>query len=104
MIEYFKYTNGDSFTLSGVDYTGLFNVVEGKAFTGKSFSSSSKLLSAKNTFLANCFINEFEFDRTTTPINRNILKQPQISHRNVIDQNFIDNNLQILNLNNIKLF
>jgi len=104
MIEYFKYTNGDSFTLSGVDYTGLFNVVEGKAFTGKSFSSSSKLLSAKNTFLANCFINEFEFDRTTTPINRNILKQPQISPRNVLDQNFIDTNLQILNLNNLKLF
>ena len=104
MIEYFKYTNGDSFTLSGEDYTGLFNVVEGKAFTGKSFSSSSKLLSAKNTFLTNCFINEFEFDRTTTPINRNILKQPQISPRNVIDQNFIDTNLQILNLNNLKLF
>ena len=104
MIEYFKYTNGDSFTLSGAQYKGLFNVVDGKAYSGKSFTTNSKLLSAKNTFLTNSFLNKFEFDRTTSPVNKNILQQPVISPRNVIDQNFIDTNLQLLNLNNIKLF
>ena len=54
MIEFFKYTGGNAFTLSGSDYIGLFNVVNGKAYTGKSFSSTSVELSSKDTFLANC--------------------------------------------------
>tara|TARA_R100001509_G_scaffold110288_1_gene66020 strand:+ start:6572 stop:8848 length:2277 start_codon:yes stop_codon:yes gene_type:complete len=104
MIDYFKYTNGDSFTLSGVDYSGLFNIQEGKAYTGKSFSTSSKLLSGKDTFLTNCFLNKFEFDRTVSIENTNTLKQPKISPRNIIDQNFIDTNLQILNMNNLIIY
>jgi len=104
MIDYFKYTNGDSFTLSGFDYSGLFTIHEGKAFTGKSFNTTSKLLSSKNTFLTNCFLNKFEFDRTVSIENTNILKQPSISPRNVIDQNFIDTNLQILNMNNLIIY
>ena len=104
MIDYFKYTNGDSFTLSGFDYSGLFTIHEGKAFTGKTFNTTSKLLSSKNTFLTNCFLNKFEFDRTVSIENTNILKQPSISPRNVIDQNFIDTNLQILNMNNLIIY
>ena len=104
MIDYFKYTNGDSFTLSGNDYSGLFTVKDGKAFTGKSFSTASKLLSGKDTFLANCFLNKFEFDRTVSVENKNILTQPKISPRNVIDQNFIDTNLQALNINNLIIY
>jgi len=104
MIDYFKYTNGDSFTLSGFDYSGLFTIYEGKAFTGKTFNTTSKLLSGKDTFLTNCFLNKFEFDRTVSIENTNLLKQPSISPRNVIDQNFIDTNLQILNMNNLIIY
>jgi hypothetical protein len=104
MIDYFKYTNGDSFTLSGVDYSGLFTIYEGKAFTGKSYNTSSKLLSGKDTFLTNCFYNKFEFDRTVSVENKNILKLPKISPRNIIDQNFIDTNLQALNFNNLVIY
>mgnify|MGYP003109299986 FL=1 len=104
MIDYFKYTNGDSFTLSGDDYSGLFTVKDGKAFTGKSYSTASKLLSAKDTFLANCFLNKFEFDRTVSVENKNVLTRPKISPRNVIDQNFIDTNLQALNINNLIIY
>ena len=104
MIDYFKYTNGDSFTLSGFDYSGLFTIHEGKAFTGKTFNTTSKLLSGKDTFLTNCFLNKFEFDRTVSIENTNVLKQPSISPRNVIDQNFIDTNLQILNMNNLIIY
>ena len=28
MIDYFKYTTGNAFTLSGDNYTGLFNITE----------------------------------------------------------------------------
>ena len=104
MIGYFKYTTGNAFTLSGDDYTGLFNIVNGVAYTGKSRTSSSKILSASDTFLANCFLNKFEFDRTASPVDRSIITLPAISPRNVIDQTFVDTNLQLLNHNNLHLY
>ena len=104
MIDYFKYTTGNAFTLSGDNYTGLFNITDGIAYTGKTFTSSSKLLSSSDTFLSNCFLRKFEFDRTTTRVDKSIIKRPSVSPRNIIDQNFIDANLQCLNLNNLYLY
>ena len=105
MIDFFKYTNGNAFTLSGSDFTGLFNVIDGVAWTGKSFSSTSIQLSSKDTFLANCFLAQIEFDRTATEVfESDVLTQPEISPRNVIDQVFIDTNLGILNTNNLNLY
>ena len=104
MIDYFKYTTGKAFTLSGDDYTGLFNIVDGVAYTGKSITASSKVLSSSDTFLSNCFLDKFEFDRTTTPVDKTVIKKPSISPRNIIDQTFIDTNLQLLNLNNLNLY
>jgi len=104
MIDYFKYTTNNAFTLSGNNYTGLFNIVDGVAYTGKSKTSSSKVLSSSDTFLSNCFLNRFEFDRTTSPVDRGVIKQPSISPRNIIDQTFVDTNLQLLNLNNLHLY
>ena len=86
MIEYFKYTGGEAFTLSGAAYSGFINVIDGVAYSGKSFSSSSKLLSSTGTFLANCFLNKIEFDRTAAKVKvSNILTLPEISPRNIID-------------------
>ena len=74
MIDYFKYTNGGSFTLSGSSYIGLFNVLSGVAYSGKSHTSSSSVLSSTDTFLSNCFLRRFEFDRTTTPVDKSIIR------------------------------
>ena len=104
MIDYFKYTNGESFTLSGGAYQGLFNIEDGKAFSGKSFTDTSKLLSGNNMFLADAFLEEFEFDRTVSEVRSTRLKQPFISPRNIVDQNFIDRNLQLLHLNNLNIY
>ena len=104
MIDYFKYTTGNAFKLSGDDYTGLFNIVDGVAYSGKSITASSKVLSSSDTFLSNCFLDKFEFDRTTTPVDKTVIKKPSISPRNIIDQTFIDTNLQLLNLNNLNLY
>ena len=111
MIDFFKYTKGNAFTLSGSDFTGLFNVIDGVAWTGKSFSSTSVRLSSKDTFLANCFLAEMEFDRTAVGDAPgyvrdpgSVLTRPEISPRNVIDQTFIDTNLGILNTNNLNLY
>jgi len=105
MIEYFKYTTGNSFTLSGVDYTGFVNVRAGIPYTGKTFSNTSQILKTKSTFFANCILNKLEFDRTTTPVSESsVLTKPVVSPRAVIDQSFIDTNLQILNKNNLNLY
>ena len=79
MIEYFKYTGGEAFTLSGDAYYGFVNIRDGIAYPGKSFSSSSKVLSANGTFLANCFLNELEFDRTAKGlVESDVLTLPKI--------------------------
>jgi hypothetical protein len=102
MIEYFKFTGGDAFTLSGEDYNGFINVRNGIVYSGKSLTSSSKVLSSKDTFLSNSFILQKEFDRTAGTVDTTgMVEVPDISPRNIIDQSFIDKNLGILNLNNI---
>ncbi len=73
MIEYFKFTGGDAFTLSGKDYNGFINVRNGIVYSGKSLTSSSKVLSSKDTFLSNSFILQKEFDNIS-----NILLFPHL--------------------------
>ena len=105
MISYFKYTSGESFTLSGGDYTGLFNVVNGRAFSGKSLTPTSTPLSSKGTFIGNAFLAEKEFDRTVqVPRFNEIITKPHISPKDIIDQSFINTNLDILNDNNLNLY
>ena len=106
MISYFKYTSGESFTLSGTDYKGLFNVTDdGHAFTGKSLTSSSEPLSTKGTFVANSFLAKKEFDRTFSLVQADkVLTKPHISPKDIIDQAFLNKNLDILNDNNLNLY
>jgi len=105
MIEYFKFTGGEAFTLSGEDYSGFFNVRDGIAFSGRTYTSDSFALSAKDTFLSYSFLQKKEFDRTAAPVDSsNTLTVPEISPRNIIDQSFIDKNLGTLNQNNINLY
>ena len=105
MIEYFKFTGGDAFTLSGEDYNGFFNVKDGVPYSGRTFTSDSHALSSKDTFLSVAFLQKKEFDRTAAPLDTsNTLTVPEISPRNIIDQSFIDKNLGILNQNNINLY
>ena len=105
MISYFKYTSGESFTLSSGDYTGLFNVVDGRAFSGKSLSPASTPLSSKGTFIGNAFLAKKEFDRTVqVPRINEIIIKPHISPKDIIDQSFINTNLDILNNNNLNLY
>ena len=106
MISYFKYTSGESFTLSGRDYDGLFNITDGRAFSGKTLSETSTPLSSKGTFVGNSFLAKKEFDRTAggVPRGSQVLEKPHISPRDIIDQVFLDTNLEILNNNNLNLY
>lgn len=63
-MSYFKHTNGEAFTINGSDYTGYFHISGGKAYTEKTPTTDSELLSSKNTFIADSFLKEYEFDTT----------------------------------------
>ncbi len=62
MISYFKYDAGNAFLLKGNPYTGFFHVQSGIAYTGKIFDASSEVLSSKGNFLAEFYLNQYEFD------------------------------------------
>ena len=105
MKSYFKYTTGEAFTLNEEDYSGFFNLWKGIPLTGKIPSSTSAVLSSKGNMLANSFLRKRNFDRTAFPIKKTKQLIPlPISPRDIIDQTFLNKNLNILNHNNLNLF
>jgi hypothetical protein len=62
MTLYFKYDEGNAFTLDGVDYVGFFHVINGVAYSGKSPSVDSMELTSKGTYLAELFLSQAKFD------------------------------------------
>jgi len=104
MINYFKYTSGDAFTLSGVDYNGFVNIVDGRPFTGRVKNSFSVELSAKNNFLSKSILERREFDNSPTSFTTNKLTSPEYSPRNVLSNDFLRKNFNILYQNNLSIF
>ena len=78
MIEYFKYATSGAFTLSSVPYSGFVNVKDGVAYTGKTFTESSRVLESTDTFFANSMLSKLEFDRTTTDIIETNILLPRV--------------------------
>ena len=62
MISYFKYTDGTGFTLDGANYSGMVTVVNDAAYAGSVYTSRSKVLSSKETFISSAILNQIEFD------------------------------------------
>lgn len=62
MINYFKHTTGESFTLDGENYIGFFHILDGKAFTGKTFTIDSRELAAKSTMLSELYLQSDNLD------------------------------------------
>ena len=104
MINYFKYTSGNAFTLSGVDYSGFVNIDDGKPFTGRVKNSLSKELSSKDNFLSRSILEKREFDNSATASTTNKVKSLEYSPRNVLSNDFLKKNFNRLYENNISLF
>lgn len=98
MISYFKYTNGESFTLNGNDYTGVFNVVDGKAYTSDIFSSEAQELVSKDNFLSELYLERAEFDRTAASTYQ--LESTNITPRDILTQTTVQRILSSLDNNN----
>jgi len=104
MINYFKYTSGNAFTLSGVDYSGFVNINDSRPFTGRVKDSFSVELSSKGNFLARSIIEKREFDNSPTASTTNKVVNPEYSPRNVLSNDFLRKNFNILYQNNLSLF
>ena len=63
-MNYFKYTNGESFTLDDSDYIGYLNVVDQIAYTGKILNEDSQKLTSKNNFMSKVFLDKYETNTT----------------------------------------
>lgn len=71
MKSYFKYTNGEAFTLDGQDYAGFLHFSNGLPYTGKIDSDDMDLLVPKNTFMTQFYLNQGDFNTTFRNIESN---------------------------------
>lgn len=104
MINYFKYTPGNAFTLSGQDYNGFVNVEDGIPYSGRVKNSFSKELSSKDNFIARSIIDKREFDNSPSALTTNKINKLEYSPRNILSNDFLKKNFNILNENNLSLF
>jgi len=62
---YYKHTIGNAFTLSGVNYTGFFNIQnDGSVWTGTNKKTTSQQLSTVDTLLSEFYVNKNHFNRS----------------------------------------
>jgi hypothetical protein len=102
MITYFKYTNGESFTSNGIDYSGFFNVDNGIAYTGKTKDQFSEELVSKNNFSSEFYLKKLEFDNQFESI-QNIT--PYFTNAfDVLNKNELDKIFDKINTNNLIVF
>lgn len=104
MISYFKYTNGEAFTLDGVDYRGMVNVKGDTAYTRAMYGTDSKLLSSKESFMAASILNRSNFDYTSESNLSKTLSSIEVYPRSILNINTITGILDTLNKNNIALY
>ena len=102
MITYFKYTNGESFTLNGIDYSGFFNIDGNTAYTGKVKDQFSEILTSKNNFSSEFYLKKLEFDNQFDSIQD---ISPYFTNAfDILNKNELDKVFDKINTNNLIVF
>lgn len=106
MINYFKFTEGGSFALDGVDYRGMLHVIGSVAYTGTIHTPQSRPLSSKNTFSSNIIQNKLNYALPGSfteglPFH---LSAAKVYPRDILNINLLNKLLNILNQNNLLLY
>jgi hypothetical protein len=102
MISYYKYTEGEAFTINGVDYVGFFNVIDGKSYTGKKKTTSSGELIPKQTFISEIYLRKLEFDSNyDNNINLMTISQEKFD---IFTKTNLEKVIDVINLNNLKIY
>lgn len=98
MISYFKYDNGNAFTLNNAPYSGYFHVLSGVAYSGKKPTYNSEILKPVSNFLSELYLNYAVFDGITPIIDLAIPNALDILNDNSLNELFgrvNENNLKI---------
>ena len=102
MISYYKYTKGEAFTINDVDYVGFFNVIDGKAYTGKTKTNLSQELVPKQTFISEIYLKKLEFDSN---YNQNVNLSNIIQEKfDIFTKTNLEKTIDIINLNNLNIY
>ena len=104
MISYFKYTDGTGFTLDGANYSGMVTVVNDAAYAGSVYTSRSKVLSSKETFISNAILNQIEFDYNFSSNLKSKIALVEVYPKSILDIITITNIIDTLTENNLKIF
>ena len=105
MISYFKYTDGQDFTLNGTPYAGVFSVIDGDAYTGAVYNSSSKKLSSTDTFLSECYYEKLNFNFSAgSPSLVQQIEQVSVYPRTILTIDTLTDIFNTLTRNNAKIF
>ena len=109
MISYFKYTNGEHFTLNGSRYIGMFNVPEGSkaAYTQTVKGGSSLELEPLNRYETDMFLDRLDNNRTlNVDINiedAGLIANMPLNYNSLYKSlDILDNNNKILHAANIQ--
>lgn len=102
MINYFKYTDGNAFTLSGQDYKGMFNIKDGIITSGGILTSNSQALSSKGNFLSRVYSKEFNFNVTKDDVVT--IDKPKVYPRTILTMTYLLDVARRLNANNLLLY
>lgn len=104
MISYFKYTDGTGFTLDGANYSGMVTVVNDAAYAGSVYTSRSKVLSSKETFISSAILNQIEFDYNFSSNLKSKIASIEVYPKSILDITSITNIIDTLTENNLKIF
>lgn len=102
MISYFKFTNGEAFTLNDNDYTGYFHIVDGIPYTEKTANEDSVELTPKNTFMSKFYLNLGTFNTVYTNIQQ--LKPYYANVFDILNKQGLDSALKSLDEGNVTCF
>ena len=102
MISYYKYTDGEAFTINDIDYVGFFNVIDGKAYTGKKKTESSAELVPKQRFISEIYLKQLEFDSNYNQ-NVNLLTVSQEKF-DIFTKTNLEKVIDTINLNNLNIY
>ena len=95
-MSYYKYTNGEAFTLDGTPYVGFFHVNDsGEAFSEKVSTSDSVSLTPNDTFISDFYLKRLEFDNTRGDLDN--ISYNSINYFDILNKNELNKILDSLN-------
>lgn len=102
MKSYYKYTNGDAFTLNGGKYTGFFHYKDDIPYTGVDDYKQMQKLSPQHTFMYEFFSKRKNFNNIYT--NVDTIKEYLTNVFDILNKEGLDSAFNQLESNNLTCF